>query len=111
MFGQQITGQAFPSQYGVVFYKSQGFGDKAFLFNIIQNLLSLGAIIFTWFFVDGIGRRPLLMVGGTLMGVFLFILGGMGTIPTHGFNTSEKNLMVASVMLFSFFFNLSWAPR
>lgn len=110
MFGQQITGQAFPSQYGVVFYKSQGFGDKAFLFNIIQNVLSLGAILFTWSFIDGVGRRPLLITGGTLMAVFLFILGGMGTILANSFNDSEKGLMVASLMLFQFFFNMSWAP-
>lgn len=110
MFGQQITGQAFPSQYAVVFYKSQGFGNQSFLFNIIQNIISLVAVIMTWFFIDQIGRRITLLVGGTLMGIFLFILGGMGTIPHDQFNTNEKNLMVTSLMLFQFFFNLSWAP-
>lgn len=109
MFGQQITGQAFPTQYGVVFYKSQGFGDRSFLFNIIQNVVSLVAIIFTWFFIDGIGRRPLLMVGGTLMAAFLFILGGVSSAPGY-LNPSEKSFMVASIMLFQFFYNLSWAP-
>lgn len=108
MFGQQITGQAFPSQYGVVFYQSQGFGDKSFLFNIIQNILSLVAIFFTWSFIDGIGRRPILMVGGTLMALWLFILGGMGS--SSNINSAGKGLVVASVMLFQFFFNLSWAP-
>ncbi|KAJ5464666.1 uncharacterized protein N7458_000352 [Penicillium daleae] len=109
MFGQQITGQAFPTQYGVVFCKSQGFGDRSFLFNIIQNVVSLVAIIFTWFFIDGIGRRPLLMVGGTLMAAFLFILGGVSSAPGY-LNPSEKSFMVASIMLFQFFYNLSWAP-
>jgi len=110
MFGQQITGQAFPSQYGVIFYQSQGFGDKSFLYNIVANVLSLGAVVFTWFFVDGIGRRPLLMIGGSLMAACLFILAGISTADQSTLNGSEKNMMVASVMLFQFFFNLSWAP-
>lgn len=110
MFGQQITGQAFPSQYGVIFYQSQGYGDKSFLFNIISNVISMGAVIITWFYIDGAGRRPILMTGGFLMGAFLFTLGGLGSINMNTINQHEKELMVASVMLFQFFFNLSWAP-
>lgn len=110
MFGQQITGQAFPSQYGVIFYQSQGFGSRAFVFNVASNIIGLGAVIFTWFYVDGFGRRPVLLVGGFLMGAFLFILGAVGTLEQSSLNESERNLMVASLMLFSFSYNLSWAP-
>lgn len=110
MFGQQITGQAFPSQYGVIFYQSQGFGDKSFLFNIVASVLSLGAIIFTWGFVDGVGGRPLLMIGGSLMAASLLVLAATSSIDQSRLNMSEKNLMVSSLMLFQFFYNLSWAP-
>lgn len=108
MFGQQITGQAFATQYGVVFYQSQGFGDKSFLFNVISGCMGLIAIFFVWLYIDGIGRRPILIVGGSFMALWLFILGGTGTIKV--LNDAEKGLMVASVMLFSFFFSMSWAP-
>ncbi|VUC20647.1 unnamed protein product [Clonostachys rosea] len=110
MFGQQITGQAFPSQYGVVFYLSQGFGSQAFLFNIISNMVALVAVLVTLFYVDSVGRRPVLLVGGAFMGAFLFILGGMGTLVDSAMNVHERNMIVASLMMFSFFFNLSWAP-
>ncbi|KAI0201369.1 general substrate transporter [Astrocystis sublimbata] len=110
MFGQQITGQAFPNQYGVVFYQSQGFGQKAFLFNVIGNLTSLVACFLTWSYVDQVGRRPLLMVGGFFMGVWLFVLGGLGTIKPGGFTPSTSNLLVASLQLFTVSYNLSWAP-
>lgn len=70
----------------------------------------MGAVIITWFYIDGAGRRPILMTGGFLMGAFLFILGGLGSINMNTINQHEKELMVASVMLFQFFFNLSWAP-
>lgn len=110
MFGQQITGQAFPSQYGVIFYQSQGFGSQAFLFNVISNIVGLVAIVITWFYVDAVGRRPVLLLGGSMMAAFLFILGVMGTISRRDLNGAERNLTVASLMMFSFSFNLSWAP-
>ncbi|KAI1342880.1 general substrate transporter [Xylariaceae sp. FL0016] len=110
MFGQQITGQAFPSQYGVIFYQSQGLGDMSFLLNVISNIVSLVAVVLTWFYVDGVGRRPCLMLGGFFMGAFLFLLGGVGTVDASDLNSHLKGLMVASLMGFSFFYNLSWAP-
>jgi MFS family permease len=110
MFGQQITGQAFPSQYGVVFYQSQGFRDRAFLFGVLSNVISLCAVVITWFYVDVVGRRPVLLGGGFLMGAFLFVLGAMGTVGKENLNSAENGLVVASIMGFSFFYNLSWAP-
>jgi MFS transporter, SP family, sugar:H+ symporter len=110
MLGQQITGQAFPSQYGVIFYQSQGFGSRAFLFNVISNIVGLVAVVITWFYVDAVGRRPVLLVGGSMMAAFLYILGGMGVIGRRNMDGAERNLTVASLMMFSFSYNLSWAP-
>lgn len=110
MFGQQITGQAFPSQYGVIFYQSQGYRSLAFMFNVINSLISLVAVMITWLFVDGVGRRPVLLFGGSLMALFLFVLGAAGTVPQAQVTEQVKSLMVASLMLFQCFFNLSWAP-
>ncbi|KAF3807980.1 hypothetical protein GCG54_00015362 [Colletotrichum gloeosporioides] len=46
MFGQQITGQTFTSQYNVIFYQSQGFGDQAFTSNMTSSYISLVGIMF-----------------------------------------------------------------
>lgn len=110
MFGQQITGQAFASQYAVVFYQSQGFGTSAFLFNVLNSVISLLAVMITWLFVDSTGRRPVLLIGGTFMAVFFFIFGGVGSIHEDSRSVPMTNLMVACLMLFYFFYNLSWAP-
>ncbi|KAF1828562.1 general substrate transporter [Decorospora gaudefroyi] len=110
MFGQQITGQAFPTQYQVVFYQQEGLGANAFLYNVISNVVGLIAVIMTWFTVDGAGRRPTLLLGGAMMAAFMLILGGMGTVPVDSRTDSMGDMMVASFMLFNFFFNLSWAP-
>ncbi|KIW52225.1 hypothetical protein PV05_07884 [Exophiala xenobiotica] len=108
MFGQQITGQAFSSQYSVIFYQSQGFKSEAFLFNILANVSGLVCLIITWLIVDQVGRRPMLMVGGLGMAIFLFIVGGIGVVndPT----ASQKNTLVAAFILFTCAYNVSWAP-
>ncbi|CAK7237081.1 hypothetical protein SBRCBS47491_009855 [Sporothrix bragantina] len=108
MFGEQITGQAFQSQYSVIFYQQHGFKDQAFLFGVIGNVVQLVCLIGTWFFVDGIGRRPLVMTGGFFMGIFLFVIAGVSSVATPNF--SEAHAMVASLMLFGASFALSWAP-
>lgn len=110
MFGQQITGQAFASQYAVVFYQTQGFGSSAFLFNVLNSVISLLAVMITWLFVDSTGRRPVLLIGGSFMTIFFFIFGGVGSIHEDHRSGAMNNLMVACLMLFYFFYNLSWAP-
>jgi len=52
--------------------------------------------------------RPILLTGGSFMALFLFILGGVGTI--HSPNAAQKNVMVASNILFGASYALSWAP-
>lgn len=92
MFGQQITGQAFSSQYSVIFYQSQGFGDRSFLFNILSNVTGLVCIFLAWYFVDNMGRRKLLMIGGSGMAIFLLIVGSVGTIPEP--TEAQKEVLV-----------------
>ncbi|GAB1217735.1 hypothetical protein ATERTT37_006976 [Aspergillus terreus] len=107
MFFQQITGQAFVSQYSVSFYKSQKIGDP-FLLNVLQNIVSMICNMITFTYVDSLGRRPLLLVGSFLMASFLIALGGLATTPHP--SESQKNAMAASMMIAFGFYGLSWAP-
>ncbi|KAG2420820.1 hypothetical protein HFD88_000434 [Aspergillus terreus] len=107
MFFQQITGQAFVSQYSVSFYKSQKIGDP-FLLNVLQNIVSMICNMITFTYVDSLGRRPLLLVGSFLMASFLIALGGLATTPRP--SESQKNAMAASMMIAFGFYGLSWAP-
>lgn len=106
MVGQQITGQAFVSQYSVVFYKQQGF-NNSFELGMIQQALGVAAVMLTSVVVDTFGRRQILIIGGTMNAIFLFIMGAMGSIA-HPSQT-EKRLMVASVLIWFYFYLLSWA--
>lgn len=106
MVGQQITGQAFVSQYSVVFYKQQGF-NNSFELGMIQQALGIAAVMLTTVVVDTFGRRQILIIGGVMNAIFLFIMGAMGSItnPTY----TEKRVMVASVLIWFYFYLLSWA--
>lgn len=106
MFFQQSTGQAFVSQYAVVFYQQQGVSDP-FLMSVIGSVVALICTIIASLLVDAMGRRPLLCIGGTSMAFFIFMVGGIGTIQEPSANM--KNLLVASVMLFGGSYGVSWA--
>lgn len=68
------------------------------------------AVLIALIVVDSTGRRKLLLGGGSLMGILMLILAGMGTVNPDTLSSSGRGAMVASLMLFQFFFNLSWAP-
>ncbi|KAF4452185.1 Hexose transporter 2 [Fusarium austroafricanum] len=108
MFGQQITGQAFASQYAAIFYQSQGFGDRSFVFFVITSVFRLVCLLITWFTIDLIGRRVLLLNGGSAMAIILFIVGSTGTLPNP--TDTQKNTLVAAFMLYASSYSLSWAP-
>ncbi|KAH8888986.1 general substrate transporter [Thozetella sp. PMI_491] len=108
MLGSQITGQAFISQYNVIFYQQQGFRSQAFAFNLISPCLGIFCLILTWFLVDAVGRRPLLYIGGTLMAAFLFIVGGISAVPQPTYEARQA--MVACFIMFGAAYNLSWGP-
>jgi SP family sugar:H+ symporter-like MFS transporter len=106
MMGQQLTGQAFVSQYSVLFYKEQGYTNN-FELGMIQQALGVVANFLTTIIVDTFGRRQILLIGGVANAIFLFIMGAMGCVSNP--NKAERELLVASVMLWFFFYILSWA--
>ena len=106
MVGQQLTGQAFVSQYSVVFYKSQGYTNN-FELGMIQQAIGVAANMLTTLVVDSFGRRQILLIGGCFNAIFLFILGAMGSIAKP--SVTESRLLVASVMIWFYFYILSWA--
>ncbi|KAH8695292.1 hypothetical protein BGW36DRAFT_360995 [Talaromyces proteolyticus] len=80
MFGQQITGQVFASQYSAIFFQSEGFKNQAFLFNMLTNVASLVYLISTWFIIDQVSRRIMLLVRGSGIAIFMFIVGAIGVL-------------------------------
>lgn len=110
MFFQQVTGQAFPSQYSVVFYQQQNISNS-FLWSTIGNVVGLATVTWTSLVVDGFGRRPILFIGGALMALFMYMIAGVGSSSTaNQADQAEKNVIIASVILFGASYAMSWAP-
>ncbi|KAF3407108.1 High-affinity glucose transporter ght1 [Talaromyces pinophilus] len=105
---QQFTGQGFVSQYSPRFYKTVGLSENAFLYNIISGVVAWVGVLIGMPLSDLVGRRDLLIWGAVLQGIFLFSMAGIGT--KSSFTTSDASGLVASVMLFNFFFAMTWAP-
>ncbi|UKZ91691.1 uncharacterized protein TrAFT101_006663 [Trichoderma asperellum] len=106
-FFQQATGQAFVSTYQTVFYRDNGYAAHAFTYPIINSCLSLVSVIPGMYAVDKFGRRATLLLSFFLQGFFMFLLAGLG--QKDGKSRSESDMVVASFMLYAFFYNMGGA--
>lgn len=114
---QQFVGINVVFYYGAVLWQAAGFSENDSLFiNVGSGLVSIAACFITFFFVDKIGRKPLLLVGSIGMTVTLALVAYafMGA-PVD----AKGNLILSSSMgvtaliaanLYVIFFNLSWGP-
>ncbi|KAH8152048.1 uncharacterized protein LAJ45_04042 [Morchella importuna] len=79
---QQFTGVSFIFNYGTVFFSQVGVGGP-FIIMIMTNLVNLIGTVVSFFLVDRLGRRPLLLA---------------------------KKAIVAFVLIYVFGFAASWGP-
>ncbi|KAK3192265.1 hypothetical protein K4F52_001478 [Lecanicillium sp. MT-2017a] len=97
----QLTGQAFSTQYGTLFVKSLH-SINPFTFNVISRFVQALGPFVIFCFIDVIGRRPVYLVFGVFCAAALLTQGGLGT----GELTPErKEGIVAMTTLFSFFYS------
>lgn len=109
MFCQQITGQSFGGSYGVIFYQQQKITSPSpFALNVVSSTTSFLTTLLTVLVVDSVGRRPLSLIGSFMMGVWMFVVGAVGSIKNP--NAAQKRALVAGLQLFGKAFSLSWAP-
>ncbi|KAJ8079086.1 hypothetical protein AAF712_006464 [Marasmius tenuissimus] len=105
---QQLTGQAFTSQYGTVFYIRAGLASMAFTYSLISTAVSIPVCFLGMVLLEVFGRRPVLVAGAFLQSLWLFLVAGIG--GHSSITEASKNMMVAATMLFTFSFSVSWAP-
>jgi SP family sugar:H+ symporter-like MFS transporter len=103
--------------YGAVLWQAAGFSESDSLFiNVGSGLVSIAACFITFFFVDKIGRKPLLLIGSIGMTITLALVAyAFAGAPLD----AKGNLVLSSSMgvmalvaanLYVIFFNLSWGP-
>lgn len=114
---QQLVGINVIFYYGAVLWQAAGFSESdALLINVVSGAVSIGACLITFFFVDKIGRKPLLWVGSVGMTVTLALVAyafAASPLDEAGRLTMSDNLGLLALVaanLYVIFFNLSWGP-
>ena len=79
-----------------------------FLGNTILSVIAIVSITASFFFVDRIGRRPLVLVGLAVLGVVNVAIGGLGFIK-H-LSSSQGAGLTALCSLWIFVYSLTLAP-
>ncbi|KJR83459.1 sugar transporter [Sporothrix schenckii 1099-18] len=105
---QQLTGVTFSSSYGPTFYKSEGLGRMAFAYAAINNGVSVVTALLGMVVLDLFGRRSVTLHGCWTQGVFLALIGALGSKarPSPG----ETGGMVASFILYAAILHMSLGP-
>lgn len=114
---QQFVGINVVFYYGAVLWQAAGFSESDSLaISVVSGLVSIGACLITFFLVDKIGRKPLLMIGSVGMTATLALvvyafagapLDAKGNLMLSG---SMGILALVSANLYVVFFNMSWGP-
>ncbi|KAJ5819017.1 hypothetical protein N7474_004608 [Penicillium riverlandense] len=103
----QATGSPFTAAYGTLFVQSLG-TISPFDFSLMSSCINFFCCLVAIYITDRVGRRPLLMIGSTLQVIWLFTMGGIGTVsfPT----TVQTQVIVAATALSSASLCVSWDP-
>lgn len=114
---QQFVGINVVFYYGAVLWQAAGFSEShSLMISVASGVVSIGACLITFFLVDKIGRRPLLLVGSVGMTITLALvayafagapLDAKGSLVLSG---SMGLLALIAANLYVVFFNMSWGP-
>lgn len=114
---QQFVGINVVFYYGAVLWQAAGFSESDSLFiNVGSGVVSIGACLITFFVVDKVGRKPLLLIGSIGMTITLaliaFAFAGAPLDAKGNLVLSSNTGIVALVAanLYVIFFNVSWGP-
>lgn len=103
----QATGSPFTAAYGTLFVQSLN-SINPFQFSLMSSCINTISCLAAIYITDKVGRRPLLMLGSVLQVVWLFVMGGVGTVASP--TTAQKQAIVAATALSSASLCFSWDP-
>jgi SP family sugar:H+ symporter-like MFS transporter len=113
---QQLVGINVVFYYGAVLWQAAGFSESdSLLINVVNGAISIAACIVTLYFVDKIGRKPLLKWGSIGMAISLgsmvVAFANAATTTTGGMDLGDWGIVaLVGANAFVFLFNMSWGP-
>ncbi|MFA3791978.1 sugar porter family MFS transporter [Aliiglaciecola sp. SL4] len=113
---QQLVGINVVFYYGAVLWQAAGFTESdALMINIISGAVSIAAVFITIYFIDKIGRKPLLFIGSlgmvATLATMVFAFANAGVDAQGQFSLGKQGVVaLIAANAYVFFFNLSWGP-
>ncbi|VEU21466.1 DEKNAAC102519 [Brettanomyces naardenensis] len=105
---QQWTGINFIFYFGTTFFQQLGTIKNEFLMSIITTLVNVCSTPISFYTIEHMGRRVLMIYGAAGMVVCEFIVAIVGT--TDGQNHSAVKAMISFICIYIFFFASTWGP-
>ncbi|KAH3665653.1 hypothetical protein OGAPHI_003841 [Ogataea philodendri] len=103
----QFNGINVISYYAPLVFEQAGWvGRNAILLTGINALLYVLSSIPPWFLTESWGRKPVLIMGGLVMGLALCAVSTFSKIET----SNSATMVVIFVMIYNSFFGCSWGP-
>ena len=109
---QQLTGINFIFYFGVPFFKQIGTIKNPFLMALITSLVNTCSTPVSFFLIERLGRRTILIYGAMGMITMQFIIGIIGATAgkPDKHNPAAASAMVAFICLNISCFAISWGP-
>lgn len=110
---QQWTGVNFIFYYGTSFFKNLGTIQNPFLISLVTTLVNVFSTPISFWTVEHLGRRAILLYGAIGMCICEFIVAIMGTATANAEGVSPPNVtsaMIAFICIYIFFFASTWGP-
>jgi sugar porter (SP) family MFS transporter len=112
---QQLTGINFIFYFGTVFFQQLGTISNPFLISLVTTLVNVCCTPASFWMVEKLGRRTILIYGAAAMVVMQFIVAIIGVTagrdtPTHPANPNAVRAMIAFICLNIASFATTWGP-
>ncbi|KAF2107676.1 general substrate transporter [Lophiotrema nucula] len=104
---QQWTGVNFIFYYGTTFFTQVGI-KQAFLISMITTAVNVGSTPISFWTIEKLGRRSLLIWGAVGMAICEFIIAITGTVSEG--SKAAGYCMIVFTCLYIFFFASTWGP-
>lgn len=106
---QQWTGVNFVFYFGTTFFKDLGTISNPFLIGLITTLVNVLSTPISFWMIERVGRRPLLIWGALGMVVCQFIVAIIGVSPSKH-DPSAVRAEIAFICIYISFFASTWGP-
>lgn len=109
---QQLTGINFIFYFGTVFFQSLGTISNPFLISLVTTLVNVCSTPISFYIIEKLGRRTILIFGAMGMIISQFIVGIIGVTAgkPEKDNHAAVSAMIAFICINIFFFATTWGP-